>query len=77
MEVHPPALRLGCITDKWEIASAALWPGASTEPAAIQASPWPNVSMKQLLCRLAQVPQKLWLSDCGGCQGLLFLGACC
>lgn len=40
MEVHPPALRLGCMTDKWEIASAALWPGASTESAAIQASPW-------------------------------------
>lgn len=40
MEVHPPALTLSCMTDEWEIASAALWPGASTEPAAIQASPW-------------------------------------
>lgn len=40
MGVHLPALRLGCVTDKWEISSAALWPGASIEPAAIQASSW-------------------------------------
>lgn len=40
MGVHLPALRLGCITDKWEIASAILWPGASIEPAAIGTSPW-------------------------------------